>query len=89
MKSITAIILTLATLSAAAPNPIANSNPGILSPRQGCSYACLCQADNLDPGPDPDTATCCTGGTLDTGRTVCSYSPAPPLHPSHHEVKQA
>ncbi|KAH6845727.1 hypothetical protein B0I37DRAFT_191407 [Chaetomium sp. MPI-CAGE-AT-0009] len=49
MKAVTTIILTLATLAFAAPNPNANAhaNPAVLPTRQlGCRYSCHCQDKN-------------------------------------------
>lgn len=83
MKTTTVILLTIATLAAAAPNPNADINAGMLSARQGCSYACVCQTPGAGEGPSPDTTTCCTGGTLVNKGTVCftCSTPNEPHHP--------
>ncbi|KAK4185122.1 hypothetical protein QBC35DRAFT_476655 [Podospora australis] len=76
MKSITALILTLATLAAASPAAAPASSGNLeLDSRQTCSYRCLCNLQN-DPDselPDPDNIPCCNsvGGTLDSGNTIC------------------
>ncbi|KAK4034526.1 hypothetical protein C8A01DRAFT_39007 [Parachaetomium inaequale] len=74
MKLVTALLLTIATLASAAPNPNADANAAILSARQECVYGCGCQSDDPDQGVDPDTATCCAsvGGTLGNEGTLCN-----------------
>jgi hypothetical protein len=66
MKVFTAIILTIATLAAAAPSPNGDATDATLVTRQECVYSCGCQTQGDDSGVDPDTATCCSsvGGTL-------------------------
>lgn len=78
MKTTTALFLTIATLAAAAPSPNAETNAGLLSARQGCSYGCVCQTTGEGEGPSPDTARCCTGGTPVNGGVVC----LPPYQPT-------
>ncbi|KAK4148796.1 hypothetical protein C8A00DRAFT_38620 [Chaetomidium leptoderma] len=74
MKVITALLLTIANLASAAPNPNGDSNLAILSTRQTCIYSCNCQDDKEGDGPDPDTAPCCAsvGGTLENEGTLCN-----------------
>ncbi|KAK3293897.1 uncharacterized protein B0H64DRAFT_442995 [Chaetomium fimeti] len=61
MKATATILLAIATLAAAVPNPNAE-NPGVISARQGCSYGCVCQSN---PDGSADTEQCCTGGTME------------------------
>jgi hypothetical protein len=74
MKATATILLTIATITAAVPNPNADINAGMLSARQGCSYACVCQTNGEGEGPSPDTTTCCTAGTLLNGGSVCLFT---------------
>lgn len=71
MKVITTILLTLATVAFAAPNPNADANPALLSTRQTCTYNCLCQEDDEGDQTDPSTGPCCVAGTLTNDGTVC------------------
>ncbi|KAK3306163.1 uncharacterized protein B0T15DRAFT_503142 [Chaetomium strumarium] len=71
MKSIAAILLTLATVATAAPSINANAPAdaaAMLSSRQECVYDCGCSS------PNSDTAACCAavGGTLGNEGTLCS-----------------
>ncbi|KAK3299573.1 uncharacterized protein B0H64DRAFT_439938 [Chaetomium fimeti] len=65
MKAVTTIILTLATLAFAAPNPDANADA--LSARQGnCVYDCQCQDGDGTPFI-PVNEDCCQGDINETG----------------------
>ncbi|SPQ24254.1 c94f7fed-8b4b-4c5f-b846-a55e7ddde883 [Thermothielavioides terrestris] len=70
MKTLTTLLLSVATLATAAPNA---AGPAVLDPRQTCVYSCGCQTDD-GSGIDPDTATCCAsvGGTLGNDGTLCN-----------------
>lgn len=70
MKSVTAILFTLAALASAAPNPNADANPALLATRQTCTYNCLCQEDDEGDETDPNTGPCCVAGTLTNDGTV-------------------
>lgn len=82
MKVFTALVLTIATLAAAAPSPNGEVNASTLDTRQnvpGCVYSCLCQLSGEgEPEVDPDTATCCSavGGNIENDNSVCPPSPA-------------
>ncbi|KAK3901359.1 hypothetical protein C8A05DRAFT_34963 [Staphylotrichum tortipilum] len=67
MKTIIAILVTMAGLAWGAPNP-----DSLLSTRQSCVYLCGCQTDG-NGGVDPDTALCCAsvGGVLENEDTLC------------------
>jgi hypothetical protein len=77
MKAFTALVLTIATLAAAAPSLNGEANAARLDTRQnvpGCEYACLCQLDGPgEPEVDPDTAKCCStvGGSIGNNDSVC------------------
>ncbi|KAH6637207.1 hypothetical protein F5144DRAFT_547204 [Chaetomium tenue] len=72
MKAVTTILLTLATLAFAAPNPNVDANPALLATRQTCTYNCLCQEDDEGDETDPNTGPCCVAGTLSNDGTICS-----------------
>ncbi|KAH6856623.1 hypothetical protein B0I37DRAFT_79679 [Chaetomium sp. MPI-CAGE-AT-0009] len=72
MKAVTTILLTLATLGLAAPNPNANTNanPAVLSTRQAdCTYSCRCV--NEDPAISLAYLDKCCIGYKDDVKKVC------------------
>ncbi|KAK3299572.1 uncharacterized protein B0H64DRAFT_472675 [Chaetomium fimeti] len=69
MKAVATIILTLATLAFAAPNPHADADA--LAARQSCTYSCQC----LDPRGNAlvdMNNECCPGGNVREDRTTCN-----------------
>jgi hypothetical protein len=79
MKAFTALVLTIATLAAAAPSSSGQANAVSLDTRQnvpGCDYSCLCQISGPgEPEVDPDTAKCCSGGSIENNDSVCPHFP--------------
>ncbi|KAK3299569.1 uncharacterized protein B0H64DRAFT_371898 [Chaetomium fimeti] len=76
MKAVSTILLTLATLAFAAPNP--NANADTLSTRQnqlGCTYDCQCQ-DGFGDVFVPINEECCQSDISEDGKN-CNI----PFHP--------
>ncbi|KAK3299571.1 uncharacterized protein B0H64DRAFT_455625 [Chaetomium fimeti] len=72
MKAVITILLSLATLAFAAPNPHADID-ALATRQEGCTYVCECVDEHGD-GVLRSNLDCCQGPTVSEGDTVSEDS---------------